>query len=86
MMYFKSLFFDEIPATKNKNPLVFLAPFQICSRTLSSKHKLKRHMLVHTKAQPFQCQLCHTRFKEAGNLAKHVARAHKKEEEDGGTV
>ena len=49
---------------------------KICSKQLSTKFKLKAHMLVHSNAKPFSCAHCSETFKEKRNVVKHMRLKH----------
>merc|ERR1712062_120044 len=51
---------------------------KICNKKLSTKFKLKAHMLVHTNAKPFSCVHCSETFKEKRNVMKHIKLKHLK--------
>ena len=51
---------------------------KICNKKLSTKFKLKAHMLVHTNAKPFSCVHCSETFKEKRNVIKHIKLKHLK--------
>merc|ERR1712173_440583 len=51
---------------------------KICNKKLSTKFKLKAHMLVHTNAKPFSCVHCSETFKEKRNVIKHIKLKHQK--------
>jgi hypothetical protein len=57
-------------------------PFQICSKTLSNKYKLKYHMSVHSDKRSFSCSECEAKFKGRENLVKHVVALHGKRKQD----
>ena len=44
----------------------------ICSKSLSRKNDLKRHVMLHTGERKFSCSFCATRFVSKGDLNKHV--------------
>jgi KRAB domain-containing zinc finger protein len=49
-----------------------LAPCEVCSKVFKEKHKLKRHMMVHTGEKPYPCSYCGKSFALEYNLATHV--------------
>ena len=49
---------------------------KICNKQLSTKFKLKAHMLVHSNAKPFSCAHCSETFKEKRNVVKHMKLKH----------
>ena len=55
---------------------------KICNKKLSTKFKLKAHMLVHTNAKPFSCVHCSETFKEKRNVIKHIKLKHLKTVEE----
>ena len=59
---------------------------KICNKKLSTKFKLKAHMLVHTNAKPFSCVHCNETFKEKRNVIKHIKLKHLKTGEDAGNA
>ena len=58
----------------------------ICQKKLSTKFKLKAHMLVHTSAKPFSCVHCNETFKEKRNVIKHIKLKHMKTLEEDATA
>eukprot|EP00092_Neocalanus_flemingeri_P012971 GFUD01013976.1.p1 GENE.GFUD01013976.1~~GFUD01013976.1.p1 ORF type:complete len:1261 (+),score=305.37 GFUD01013976.1:94-3876(+) len=53
-----------------------LVTCKICQKQLSTKFKLRTHMLVHTNAKPFSCTHCSETFKERRNVVKHIKLKH----------
>ena len=49
---------------------------KVCNKQLSTKFKLKAHMLVHSNAKPFSCSHCSETFKEKRNVVKHMRLKH----------
>ena len=49
---------------------------KVCNKQLSTKFKLKAHMLVHSNAKPFSCTHCSETFKEKRNVVKHIKLKH----------
>ena len=47
-----------------------------CSKKFKEKHKMKRHILVHTGEKPFKCSLCTYSCNRKDNLSKHVQLKH----------
>jgi uncharacterized Zn-finger protein len=45
---------------------------EICSKAFKEKHKLKRHMMVHTGEKPFPCEICGKNFALEYNLKTHI--------------
>jgi len=45
---------------------------ETCGKEFSKHSKLKRHMLIHVKVNPFPCLLCGRRFKRKDHLRGHV--------------
>ncbi len=50
----------------------------ICKRAFFDQHALNLHMKMHKKTQnnPFECHVCHTRFKRSHTLRKHMEKQH----------
>ena len=44
---------------------------EICNKAFKEKHKLKRHMMIHTGERPFQCLACKKQFSLEYNLRTH---------------
>ena len=42
-----------------------------CNKNFKEKHKLKRHMMVHTGEKPFPCYMCGKKFSLEYNLRTH---------------
>ena len=53
-----------------------LVTCKICDKQLSTKFKLRTHMLVHSNAKPFSCTHCSETFKERRNVIKHIKLKH----------
>lgn len=53
-----------------------LVTCKICQKQLSTKFKLRTHMLVHSNAKPFSCTHCSETFKERRNVVKHIKLKH----------
>lgn len=59
-----------IPAMENVCP--------ICLKTYSTKHSMKRHLLMHKPFhRRFQCNVCQKLFNWPGNLKTHMQAVHK---------
>lgn len=58
-----------MPAMENVCPL--------CLKTYSTKHSMKRHLLMHKPFQrKFQCNVCQKLFNWPGNLKTHMQTVH----------
>ena len=44
----------------------------VCPKTFGLAHLLERHLLYHSDERPFGCQQCSKRFREKGNLKRHM--------------
>merc|ERR1712106_35753 len=53
-----------------------LVTCKICQKQLSTKFKLRTHMLVHSNAKSFSCSHCSETFKERRNVVKHIKLKH----------
>ena len=49
----------------------------VCQKKFTDKHKLRRHMLVHTGAKDFSCPFCDYKCNIEANLRKHCKNVHK---------
>ena len=49
---------------------------EICFKSFRDKYKLKRHSVVHTKENPYACELCSTRFTRPESLKRHLKNMH----------
>ena len=45
---------------------------EVCSKVFKEKHKLKRHMMVHTGEKPYPCNFCGKSFALEYNLNTHI--------------
>lgn len=51
----------------------------ICLKTYSSKHSVKRHLLMHKPfSRKFQCNICQKLFNWPGNLKTHIQTVHRR--------
>ncbi|XP_071534691.1 uncharacterized protein [Panulirus ornatus] len=48
----------------------------ICGFTTTYKHKLRRHMVKHTKEKCFVCDICGKQYSQNQNLRDHISRVH----------
>lgn len=48
-----------------------------CNYSTDKSSNFKRHLLVHTGEQPFNCKFCAQRFNQKSNLTEHTRRLHK---------
>lgn len=48
----------------------------ICGFTTTFKHKLRRHMVKHTKEKSFVCDVCGKQYSQNQYLRNHISRAH----------
>ncbi|OMJ75694.1 hypothetical protein SteCoe_25101 [Stentor coeruleus] len=44
----------------------------VCNKNFKEKHKLRRHMMVHTGEKPFPCSFCGKSFALEYNLKTHM--------------
>jgi len=51
----------------------------VCSKTLSSRGALAKHMIQHQEKKPFQCDHCDKQFNQARDLKSHIMQNHSKE-------
>ena len=67
----KSTSSDGVPTAKNHKCL-------ICGKFSWSTSGLKRHMRVHTREKPYECDICGMQFSYKNNLKQHLIRKHGK--------
>uniref|UniRef100_A0A1E1WLF8 Protein krueppel n=1 Tax=Pectinophora gossypiella TaxID=13191 RepID=A0A1E1WLF8_PECGO len=51
----------------------------VCTRRFISPSALEAHMLLHTKDKPYECDICHKKFRMQVNLTHHKRSVHEKE-------
>ncbi|XP_057321578.1 zinc finger protein 43-like [Microplitis mediator] len=44
----------------------------ICKKTFGALRHLKRHMISHSEERPYECNICHYKFKRASDLTSHL--------------
>ncbi|ODN00806.1 Zinc finger and BTB domain-containing protein 10, partial [Orchesella cincta] len=49
---------------------------ELCSKILSNRKGLERHMLIHTGEKPFPCDICAKLFRRKDNCVRHKKTAH----------
>ena len=63
----------------HKNSVHFKTSCSICSKEISGKGNLKRHIRqVHTDVKPYSCDECNQSFGDRGNLRRHEKSKHLK--------
>ncbi|NWW46422.1 MAZ protein, partial [Pedionomus torquatus] len=45
---------------------------EMCGKAFRDVYHLKRHQLSHSDEKPFQCPVCHQRFKRKDRMSYHV--------------
>jgi uncharacterized Zn-finger protein len=64
---------DKIKMVKSsKNDEEPLTSCTVCSKVFKERHKLKRHMMIHTGEKPYPCTYCGKAFSLEYNLNTHV--------------
>ena len=68
---------DNQPSRFNANPRLSTIhnvrlQCNICPKTFGLAHRLERHLLYHSDERPIGCQKCSKRFREKGNLKRHM--------------
>ena len=48
----------------------------ICSKIISSKNNLSKHMLIHTDQRDFECNICLKRFRLKHHMLRHKKYVH----------
>ena len=55
----------------NERQIEDLVTCQVCNKEFKEKHKLKRHLMVHTGEKPHSCEFCGKSFSLVYNLNTH---------------
>lgn len=45
---------------------------EICHKSFSNKHKLNKHVIIHTDERPYSCEICNKSFNHSSNLLRHI--------------
>ncbi|KOB63556.1 putative Zn finger protein, partial [Operophtera brumata] len=64
---------------KMHNPEEFKFECAPCGRRFVTKSRLDIHVSVHTKDRPFECNICHAKFRLKLCMNLHIRRVHDKE-------
>ncbi|XP_049869133.1 zinc finger protein 880-like [Pectinophora gossypiella] len=51
----------------------------VCGRRCITPSNLRTHMLIHNKDRPYECDICHKRFRNTGNVSTHKRTVHERE-------
>lgn len=61
------------PASSGENP----QKCKCCDEVFRERWKMVRHVRVHTKEKPYECQVCDMKFTLSSSVRKHERRVHK---------
>ena len=67
ILFFQGLFSPESGSASGSR-----ANCSYCYRAFKFKSDLEKHMRIHTGEQPFQCEVCQSRFTQSSSLYKHM--------------
>ena len=54
---------------------------EVCRKTFPNPCRLIKHMVKHSDEKPYECNICHVRFKRIEDLKKHRVKIHKLDEQ-----
>ena len=55
-----------------RNRVVYRCKFDGCTKKCSKRWNLIDHIKMHLGVKPYECEKCHARFTQKGNLKKHL--------------
>ncbi|XP_074657204.1 uncharacterized protein LOC141910369 [Tubulanus polymorphus] len=58
--------------SKPRSKVVTLHKCLVCAKCFQTKSSYKRHSMIHTGEQPFQCQFCQRLFNQRSSLMRHM--------------